>query len=526
MVDAEGDEDSEPRSDPPEGEKRKDGPVMGNSTSTIALPKSAEGSEGGSGGVSGGGAKRAASADLTTPAVAPSLVDRGNRAFEEGGKHAASVPQRVRVGLIECVDESISPKSAPPRLLWGDREDEESLPSPMSPFLPMSSRSSGNPSMCASSQDSLSIEAKQSSPGSPCSPAAVEVFSVFPASAADDKHSLSAPCSPATAEFLSVVPTLAADTRQSPGAFSSPAAAEFFSVFPAMVEITGVRDGFAAAVTSSPVLGFPTVGASPVVNGMPPAIFGGVPPSAEMEGLIPNVFLEHHHEGIHLAPDLKNSYSASQFDHVSEGVNSHHSSSDRLIVGTGAFLGGWYSEQALISFGGIPEVNSTVRSSERIRSQFNADDTQMDRAMHRAELKNVGSYQGTDEHSKKNLHSISNDDIIVRTVKLGVSLGNSNSEIAQTIDSIKNCDTSRTLIMLSKNIDEKARAVDDTNLCTLEHSRLLSNDLSDEEVEMDEDILNITLAKIKKNRIFLKKTFRSKPIVVRRSSRLKKSIQS
>jgi hypothetical protein len=122
----------------------------------------------------------------------------------------------------------------------------------------------------------------------------------------------------------------------------------------------------------------------------------------------------------------------------------------------------------------------------------------MDRAMHRAELKNIGSYQGTDAHSKKILHSISNDDIFARTVKLGVSLGNSNSEIAQTIDDIKNCDTSRTLIMLSKNIDEKARAVDDTNLSTLEHSRLLSNDLSDEEVEMDEDILNLTLAEIKK----------------------------
>jgi hypothetical protein len=52
--------------------------------------------------------------------------------------------------------------------------------------------------------------------------------------------------------------------------------------------------------------------------------------------------------------------------------------------------------------------------------------------------------------------------------------------------------------MPSKNIDEKVRAVDDTNLSTLEHSRLLSNDLSDDEVEMDEDILNHTLAEIKK----------------------------
>jgi hypothetical protein len=104
-------------------------------------------------------------------------------------------------------------------------------------------------------------------------------------------------------------------------------------------------------------------------------------------------------------------------------------------------------------------------------------------------------------------------------------LGNSNSEIAKTIDDIKNCDTSRTLIMLSKNIDEKTGAVEDTNLSTLEHSQLLSNDLSDEEVEIDEDILNLTLAEIKKNRKF-KKSFKSKQIVVRRSSRLKKRTQS
>jgi hypothetical protein len=229
-----------------------------------------------------------------------------------------------------------------------------------------------------------------------------EVFSVFPATAADEKQSLSVSCSPATAEILSVVPALAADTMQSPGALCSPAAAEFLLVFPATAEISDSRDGFAAAATSSPVMGVPVVGVTPVLTGMPLAVFGGVPPCAEMEGLIPNVFSEHHHEGIHLAPFLKNSSTASPFDHVSECVKSHQSSSDRLIVGTGAFLGGRYSEQALINFGGIPEVNSIVRSSKRIRSQFNADDTQMDRAMHRAELKNIGSYQGTDAHSKKN----------------------------------------------------------------------------------------------------------------------------
>jgi hypothetical protein len=49
--------------------------------------------------------------------------------------------------------------------------------------------------------------------------------------------------------------------------------------------------------------------------------------------------------------------------------------------GTGAFLGGRYSREEVIKFGGISEqVAKSVRSSERIRAQPNADATQMERA--------------------------------------------------------------------------------------------------------------------------------------------------
>jgi hypothetical protein len=122
----------------------------------------------------------------------------------------------------------------------------------------------------------------------------------------------------------------------------------------------------------------------------------------------------------------------------------------------------------------------------------------MDRARHLTEVKNIGSFQGTKTHSRFFLHSISNEDIIARTLKLGVSLGNSNSEVVDTIKEIKKCDSNRTMIMLSKNTDEKTSAPVDTNLSMLDHARLFSNDLSEDEIEMDEDILNLTLAKIKK----------------------------
>jgi hypothetical protein len=78
------------------------------------------------------------------------------------------------------------------------------------------------------------------------------------------------------------------------------------------------------------------------------------------------------------------------------------------------------------------------------------------------------------------------------------------------------------MIMLSKNIDEKYVTPVDNNPSTIDHARLLSNDIGDEEVDFEsEDILNLTLAKIKKNRKS-RKIIRSKPIVVRWSLRLKK----
>jgi hypothetical protein len=163
-------------------------------------------------------------------------------------------------------------------------------------------------------------------------------FLTVPATAADAARPIGTPRSPATAEILADVPAVTTDYERSSGSFSL-ATAEFLSVFPTTAVIADGRDGSATAATSPAVLGVPAIGASPVLNGMPLAVFGGVPPCAERESLIPNVSSEHYHEGTHLAPILQNSSNASQFDYVSECVNSHHSCSDRLIVGTGAFLG-------------------------------------------------------------------------------------------------------------------------------------------------------------------------------------------
>jgi hypothetical protein len=142
-----------------------------------------------------------------------------------------------------------------------------------------------------------------------------------------------------------------------------------------------------------------------------------------------------------------------------------------------------YSKEDLIAFGGISEAETMVRTREWIRMQANADDTQLERAMQLSAAKNTGSFTGTHEHSKYFLSSISNVDVLARADKLGVSLGGSPSNVMDTIDLIKSSDNSRTIIMLTKNLEEKMAKFDESNLEVLNHAGLLSSDLGKAEDE-------------------------------------------
>jgi hypothetical protein len=55
------------------------------------------------------------------------------------------------------------------------------------------------------------------------------------------------------------------------------------------------------------------------------------------------------------------------------------------------------------------------------------------------------------------LQSLSHDIIISRATKLGVSLGSSSTMVSNLIKNIKDNDNIRTIIMLSKNLEEKIR---------------------------------------------------------------------
>jgi hypothetical protein len=152
----------------------------------------------------------------------------------------------------------------------------------------------------------------------------------------------------------------------------------------------------------------------------------------------------------------------------------------------------------VINFGGISQANSLVRSSERIRGQANADDTQMVRAMHLTEAKNKGSSSGNLNNSKFFLSSIPHERVIANASKMGVSLGEYQSDVLNTLDFTNRNDSKRNLVMLSKNLEEKLPEQVDNDQTILNPANNLSYDLDNVYLGDSNDCLNLTLAEIKK----------------------------
>jgi hypothetical protein len=98
-----------------------------------------------------------------------------------------------------------------------------------------------------------------------------------------------------------------------------------------------------------------------------------------------------------------------------------------------------------------------------------------------------------------------------------VCLGASNDEIAAAILNIKRSDNERTLIMLSKNIDEKIENDSDENGENGKKFEIFEEQLG------SDDIANPPISLPKITRVY-KRREKVIPTVVRRSSRLKKNI--
>jgi hypothetical protein len=206
----------------------------------------------------------------------------------------------------------------------------------------------------------------------------------------------------------------------------------------------------------------------------------------------------------------------SEFSTISNSNIHEFTGTNVNAAGTGVYLGGRYSREEIVAFGGISEKEMAIRSSARIRSQPNADVPQMERAQKLTQAKNEVSGSGT--YSKFSLASLSNDTVISRAEKLGVSLGKSPRQIENSINFLKETDNTRTLVMLAKNLKEISDEEDQHAI--LSHASDLSLDLIGEEHHVEEED-TFTFVKPKVTRVYKRKQ-KVAPKMVRRSTRLSK----
>jgi hypothetical protein len=224
-------------------------------------------------------------------------------------------------------------------------------------------------------------------------------------------------------------------------------------------------------------------------------------------------YKDHSHK---ISPYIHTVSSSSVLPNLSQGLHGK--------VGTGVFLGGRCSMEDVVKFGGISPPSKDLRSSERIRVQHNADDSQMARAQQLAQAKNVAHFSGTPTVSKFSLCAISDDTIFQRAQKLGVSLGGTSSQVTNTIANIKQVDNKRTLIMLSKSLEEKEKVDSDIQIGTLQLAQDLTSDLQCEDNLSAEELVPVREKKIVKVYKRREKKDKLAPRVVRRSVRLSKKV--
>ena len=189
--------------------------------------------------------------------------------------------------------------------------------------------------------------------------------------------------------------------------------------------------------------------------------------------------------------------------------------------GTRVFLGGRFSQEEVERFGGIKAPSSELRSSNRIRSQPNSAATQMERAQQVLQAKNSNACTGISQFSKYSIKFIPHDVFVAKVNVLGASLGNSHDLVDETVNSMKEPDYDRTLIVLKKKEENIFLEKEKQRCVALERASNLSLDLGESEQQGSQDHKDLLLRDliIPKNK---KKKEKVLPLVVRRSGRLNK----
>jgi hypothetical protein len=187
------------------------------------------------------------------------------------------------------------------------------------------------------------------------------------------------------------------------------------------------------------------------------------------------------------------------------------------VVNTGDFSRSPTREE-LIAFGGISEpAFNGIRSSDRIRAQPNADVSQMERAI---QLSQQRDNQGKASVSKHSFTSLSNDEILARANKLGVSFGKTSNQVADSIIMLKAVENERECTILER---KKRTSDDDPHNLFVSKVSGLCEDLTEEETFGLEDHTDHFCQEAKSGHARSKRFIKVEQPKVRRSARIKKN---
>jgi len=100
----------------------------------------------------------------------------------------------------------------------------------------------------------------------------------------------------------------------------------------------------------------------------------------------------------------------------------------------------------VVAFGGIPDPASVDRrASQRIQGQHDADDLQMGRAMRNAKLRDIEASTGMTVNTNFYVLHFSEDDIISKANRLGISLGSNDREVLSSVNALLDLEVDRTM---------------------------------------------------------------------------------
>jgi hypothetical protein len=173
----------------------------------------------------------------------------------------------------------------------------------------------------------------------------------------------------------------------------------------------------------------------------------------------------------------------------------------------------------VINFGGIqPSSAMGLRSSNRLRAQPNADDTQMERAMMIAQMRDNVQTQGTPSN-KHSFYSFSDEQIIDKAKSIGISLGDTLEARLKSARLVKDIEKQRSVTFLnSANLQEQNTGEAPICLVVSRASNLCDDLYEDHEANVDvHGDISVPIPQVKSTR--KKKSYDKTK--VRRSDRIK-----